>query len=412
MPVTTCQVAVIGAGPYGLAATAHLRAGGVETRLFGEVMEFWQHQMPSGMLLRSSWDASHIADPHHHLTLDQYQATVGVQLSTPIPLDDFVKYGHWFQRQAAPDLDRRKVAQLIPSSSGFRLALEDGEQIQAQHVVIAAGIAPFAYRPPQFDGLPPSLASHSSDHRDLGGFAGRQVIVVGGGQSAIETAVLLCEAQADVEVIIRAPQLRWLRRSASLHKLPGSIRGLLYPPTDVGPPGLNQIVARPDLFKQLPLELQHRIAYRSIRPAASGWLLPRATRLRITTGRSITSAVPIGERLEVMLDDGSRRTIDHVLVATGYRVNISRYAFLAPDLVRSLRQVNGYPLLSAGFESSVPGLHFIGAPAACSFGPLMRFVSGGMYAARALTSYILSDTSGRMKGGRSWLIFARSSRDD
>jgi FAD-dependent urate hydroxylase len=412
MTVATCEAAIIGAGPYGLAATAYLRSAGVETRLFGEAMEFWQHQMPSGMLLRSSWEASHIADPHHTLTLDQYQTASGVRLSTPIPLDKFIQYGQWFQRQIAPDLDHRKVAQITPNSSGFRLILEEGEPFQAQRVVIAAGIGPFAYRPALFDGLPPSLASHSSDHRDLRAFADRQVIVVGGGQSAIETAVLLCEAQADVEVIVRAPRLRWLRRSAWLHQLPGPIRGLLYPPTDVGPPGLNQIVARPDLLKHLPHELKHRIAYRSIRPAATGWLLPRASRLRITTGRSIVSATPAGERLRVTLDDGAERDVDHVLLATGYKVNISRYTFLAPELVQSLRQVDGFPQLMTGLESSVPGLHFLGAPAAWSFGPLMRFVSGSMYAARALTSYVLSETSGRVKGGRSWLIFARLSRND
>jgi hypothetical protein len=104
----------------------------------------------------------------------------------------------------------------------------------------------------------------------------------------------------------------------------------------------------------------------------------------IITGRSITSAAPVGGRLALKLDDGSERTVDHVLTGTGYRVDISRYAFLGRKLLASIRQVDGYPQLDAGFQSSVPGVHFLGAPAAWSFGPLMRFVAGAQFASRAL----------------------------
>ena len=397
---TSCQVAIVGSGPYGLAAAAYLRSAHVETRVFGESMEFWRRQMPVGMFLRSSWEASHISDPHHALTLDAYQAAHGVELSRPVPLDDFVAYGEWFQRQAAPDLDRRRVARIEPASAGFLLLLEDGEPLRAQRVVVATGIAPFAHRPAPFDALPPALASHSSDHGDLRRFAGRQVVVIGGGQSAIESAVLLHEGGADVEVIVRAPRVRWLRRSAFLHRQRGFVRRLLYPPTDVGPPGLNQIVARPRWFRRLPRGLQRRIAHRSIRPAAAGWLFPRAGGVRITTGRLVVSATPAGERLRITLDDGTGRCVDHALLATGYRVDVSRYAFLAPELARSVRRADGYPQLADGFESSAPGLHFLGAAAAESFGPLMRFVSGTGYAARALTRCVLaSDRDACARGG-------------
>ena len=234
--------------------------------------------------------------------------------------------------------------------------------------------------------------------------------MVGGGQSALESAALLCEGGADVEVVVRAPRVRWLRRSAWLHSYSGPIRRLLYPPTDVGPPGLNWIVAMPDLFRRLPCEFQHRIAYRSIRPAASGWLWPRTRGVRITTGRNVVSALPVEKRLCITLDDGTKRCVDHALLATGYRIDVSRYAFLAPDLVRSLRCVDGYPQLTAGLESSVPGLHFLGASAAWSFGPLMRFVSGTGYAASTLTRSIIGEAPGHVmnREKRSWLTIPRS----
>src|SRR3954469_19312346 len=106
------DVVVLGAGPYGLSTVAHLRAAGVETRVFGEPMVFWQEQMPVGMQLRSAWEASHIADPHAALTLDAYQAATGARFRAPVPLADFVQYGRWFQEQVVPDLDRRRVTRL------------------------------------------------------------------------------------------------------------------------------------------------------------------------------------------------------------------------------------------------------------------------------------------------------------
>jgi pyridine nucleotide-disulfide oxidoreductase len=254
--------------------------------------------------------------------------------------------------------------------------------------VVAGGIAPFAWRPPQFEKLPPSLASHSADHRDLGRFAGQQVVVIGGGQSAMESAVLLSENGANVELIMRAPKVRWLRRSNTLHRTPEPIRHLLYPPTDVGPPGLNLMVAAPDFFRRLPRPLQTRWAYRAIRPAASGWLMPRSGGVRITTGREAKAAAPAGQKVRITFDDGSERTVDHVLCATGYHVDVARYSFLAPEMMRAVRRVNGYPRLKKGFESSVPGLHFIGAPSAWSFGPLMRFVCGTWYTGDNLTRRI------------------------
>jgi cation diffusion facilitator CzcD-associated flavoprotein CzcO len=88
-----CDVAIVGAGPYGLSAAAHLRAAGVEARVFGRTMEFWERQMPAGMLLRSSWNACHISDPNHRLTLDDYQVNRGTTLGAPVPLDSFIAYG-------------------------------------------------------------------------------------------------------------------------------------------------------------------------------------------------------------------------------------------------------------------------------------------------------------------------------
>jgi hypothetical protein len=390
-----CQVAIIGAGPSGLAAAAHLRSANVDIRVFGRAMESWEWHMPAGMLLRSYWEACHISDPNGDLTLDQYQRVQGVQLPRPVLRDDFIKYGHWFQRQAVPDVDGRRVTRIEAASKCFRVILEDAESVWAQRVVIATGIAPFASRPRQFNGVPPTLASHSSDHCDLGRFAGQRVAVVGGGQSALESAALLHESGAAVEVIVRAPKVRWLRYGTRLHtwlhNQANPLRWILYPPSNsnLGPPGVNWIADTPDLFRRLPSPVHSRVKRRATRPGGSGWLPPRLNGVRITTGRAIISADPVDQQVRLRLDDGTERCVDHILLATGYRLDISRCAFLAPDLVRSLRVIDGYPELTAGFEASLPGLHFLGAFAARTFGPLMSHIAGTKYAASALTRCIL-----------------------
>ncbi len=391
MTTSTCEVAVIGAGPYGLSVAAHLRAAKIETCIFGTPMEFWREHMPEGMMLRSSWEASHLSDAKHSLTLDAYQAARNTRLSTPIPLRDFIHYGEWFQQQTVPEVDARKVTRVEPNAKGFRLYSEEAELVYARRVVVATGLARFAYRPLLFDSMPPSLVSHASDDCDLRHYAGQKVVVVGGGQSALETAVLLHEGGAQVELIARAPFIRWLGRGNWLRTLPKPLNYVFFPPSDVGPPGLNWLVALPDLFRRLPRDWQEPIAYRSIRPAVSGWVRPRAQDLRITTGCSIVTADVRDGQICLGLEDGTRRCVDHVVLATGYRVDVARLDFLAPELVHGIRQEEGYPVLAAGFESSVAGLHLLGAAAARSFGPLMRFVSGTGYAARSLTKRVTGE---------------------
>ncbi len=383
MSEPSCDVVVIGAGPYGLAAAAHLKAAGVEPRVFGEPMAFWKHQMPSGMLLRSSWYASHISDPRGVYTLDAYASAQAVKVPSPVPLDDFVRYGRWFQSRAVPEVDSRLVSKVETTDGGFSVQLEGGELLRARRVVVAGGIAPFARRLPLFNGLPRTLASHSSEHRDLGQFAGRRVIVVGGGQSALESGALLAECGAEVEVLVRRPHLTWLHRRKGLNRQLGLMR-FLDPPTDVGPLGLSWLVALPDVFRRLPRAAQDRIAYRCIRPAGANWLQPRMRDVRVTTGRKVETVALAGTRAKLTLDDGSERLADHVLLATGYQIDVTRYPFLGTRLARMVRSVGGYPELSDGFESSVPGLHFVGAPAARSFGPLVRFVVGTIYSSRSL----------------------------
>ena len=95
-----------------------------------------------------------------------------------------------------------------------------------------------------------------------------------------------------------------------------------------------------------------------------------------------------GEELTLTLADGSERVADYLVMATGYQVDLVRHPLIAPDLLDSLDLFRGAPRLRRGFESSLPGLHFVGAMAAQSYGPLMRFVSGTTYAAPSVAAQL------------------------
>jgi cation diffusion facilitator CzcD-associated flavoprotein CzcO len=386
--MTRCDVAIVGAGPYGLSAAAHLgRIKGLDVRVFGKPMAFWKNQMPEGMFLRSPYPASNLSDADAKLTLDVFCAQTGSQMPVPIPLDRFVEYGLWFHRRAVPDVDRRRVTRIERAAKGFRLMLVDGESFLSCRVVIATGIGAFAYRPPEFQGLPADFVTHSSDRRDVRRFGGKRVVVIGAGQSALEWAALIHEAGGHVEVIARTPRVHWLGWRARLQRL-GPIVKLLYSPYDIGPAGVSRIVAVPELVKCFPRPIQDRFRVRALRPAGARWLIARMANVPISTARSVVAAVPAGDELHLELDDGASRRVDHVLLGTGYRMDVSRYPFLPSELSRGLVRSDGFPKLSRGFESSVPGLHFLGGPSAWTFGPLMYFVAGTEYAARSLARFI------------------------
>lgn len=391
-----CDTAVLGAGPYGLAAAAHLRGAGVNTFVFGGAMSFWRCNMPRGMLLRSPWPGCHISDPREAFTLDSYGRTRGVGRIDPLPLERFVDYGEWFQQNVVPDLDHRQVGRVESTpQGGFQLELEDGCKVRTRRVVVAVGLTGQANRPPVFDQISPSFASHYSEHADFAPFAGRRVAVVGAGQGALESAALLSEAGAAVEVLSRKFAIHWLGggpgKVSFQRRLRHAVIGRLNPPAPIGPFPLNWMVEAPGVFRLLPFRAQRSFARRVLRPAGAAWLVPRTSGVRFRMGVAVTGAREAGGEIEVRLDDGSTAAFDHVLLATGYRMDIARYRFLSPELLNTIRRVDGHPMLVNGLESSVPRLHFLGAPAARDFGPLMRFVAGTRYAAIRLARQVQAE---------------------
>ena len=379
-----CDVVVVGSGPYGLSAATHLKAKGIHVQAFGRPMEFWDKKMPAGMLLRSPRPASNLSDASARFTLDAFEKAVGKNPAHPIPLETFVEYGKWFQQQAFPDQDPREVLRVEKAPGGFRCFLEGGDSVRSKKVVIAAGVAAFQRIPTEFKSLPSELVTHCYSGFDVPSFKGQRVAVIGAGQSALESGALLHESGADVEIIMKLEELRWIGQHKWLHQL-GPISAMMYSKHDIGPAGISRLVAYPQIMRHVPLNLRNKIGKRAVRPAGSQWLKPRLKDVNVRYGQSITLAKAVGSQVQLTLRDGSVVRTDHVMLGTGYAVDISKFPFLTPDLLRTIAVADGYPVLADGFESSHAGLHFIGAVAARSFGPLMRFVTGADYAVKALT---------------------------
>jgi hypothetical protein len=382
-----CEVAIIGAGPYGLAVAAHMRAANIPIRVFGEAMSFWRRNMPAGMKLRSPWIATHIADPLNRYQLDNYYREAGLSQPKLLPVENFIDYGTWFQARVVPDLDARAVLHVGAVDGGFDLVLDDGNHFFARRVVMAAGLLNHEYRPAQFDGLPRALVSHSSEHTTSDRFRGRHVAVIGRGQSACESAALLHEAGANVEIICRGGLL-WNADPGDRSLLRKTVRSLLgnalIPPSQVGPFPYNWLVEAPGLIRHMTKQSRDSLNEHCLRATAILWLRSRLQDVPVNEGRRILEARQDGDRIALTLDNGIRR-FDHVLLATGYRIDVDKMTILEPRLRTRIARHGSLPALSGAFESSVAGLHFAGASAVASFGPLLRFIAGAGFAARRIT---------------------------
>ncbi|BAV45908.1 hypothetical protein MesoLj113a_40290 [Mesorhizobium sp. 113-1-2] len=392
MPRTDCEVAVIGAGPFGLAAASALKAAGVDTLTFGGAMSFWRDHMPRGMRLRSPWHATYIGHTKGPLSLDSYAKVLGISPREPLWLENFVDYGLWIQAQAVPDLDTRRVGRVEKANSGFRLALADGDAVKARRVVVATGLMNQQLIPAVFDGIPRELVSHASEHTGYEAFRGKRVAVIGRGQSACESAVLLKRSGADVELICHG-DIHWLGYRALSGKQSWSLRDFLSErlasPSRVGPFPISWLVEVPGFVHRFPEPARAGLNRRSLGAGATGWLKPDFDGIKVNAGNRIISASAKSNGIELRFEKDAV-TFDHVLLGTGYRIDIAKLGLFAPDMLAAIARREGLPLLSAGFESSIPGLHFVGASAVGSFGPLMRFTAGTPFAARTVARFIQS----------------------
>jgi cation diffusion facilitator CzcD-associated flavoprotein CzcO len=384
------KVAIIGAGPYGLSIAAHLRARGVEFRIFGLPMHSWQAHMPSDMFLKSEGFASNLYAPQA-FPLKRFCGESGLPykyMGLPVSRHIFVAYGLAFQQRFVPNLEKKTVMALNRSPIGWQLSLDSGETAVARDVVVAVGLSHFQYVPPVLANLTSEFLSHSCDHSDLSMFRDRDVTVIGGGASACDVAASLHTSGAQVRLIARQPTLRWTKPE---HE---PLWGRLYPPPGLGTGGgwRSRFFENFQLlFRRLPEERRLRIVRTHLGPRAGWPVKDIIDRLRPLLSHALESAEVHDCRVRLVLTgkDGNRREVltNHIIAATGFRVDVRKLTFLDDDVRSEIRTVENTPILSDHFESSVPGLYFTGLAAANTFGPTMRFVLGARFAARNLARH-------------------------
>jgi hypothetical protein len=393
--IPSTEVAIIGAGPYGLSLAAHLKCAAVPFRIFGSPMESWRKHMPQGMLLKSDGFASNLSDPESSFTLAHFCAQEGIEYhatDVPVRLESFAAYGLAFQRRFAPDLGEKLLTSLECGPGSFQLKFQDGGALTARCVAVAIGISHFRYVPPEMEKLPAKFLTHSFAHGDLERFRGARVAVIGGGASALDLAALLHEQGATVHLIARQKELLFQSRLAPGRR--SLWKRIRQPSTGIGP-GLKSLlyVEYPNLFRHLPANVRVNIVKTHLGPAA-GW--PMRDRVfghvPLSLGFRIERAEIAGDQIRLRLNglDGTvgEHFADHVISATGYKVDLRRLPFLGQEILSRIRHLENAPMLSANFESSIPGLFFLGLASANSFGPMMRFAYGADYTVRKITKHL------------------------
>lgn len=413
MTQTNVDAIVVGAGPYGLAIASNLASRGVECRVFGSPMAGWKEHMPKGMFLKSTARDSDIGAAVEGFGILDYCRTRGITPynagggERPIPIDEFIGYGLWLQEHLVPGIEDARILSVRSAAEGFVVEVDSGEQILTGNVVLAVGTAPFAYVPPELRGevggrpLPfgrDGLISHSAHHADLSALRNQRVAVIGAGQSALESAVLLNEAGATVHLVARRPAIKWI--PAPVPEERGFVDRLMKPPAPLGAGWDHVLITRyAAAYRHLPGRTRLSLLRKLLDPAVAWWLRDRVSDdVEMRLGRSLRGAVGQGDGVVLELEapggQVEKLPVDHIIAATGYRVGLEPLDMLSPPILKSIATLGGYPRLSATFESSVKGLYFAGLVGAGTFGPMLRFVYGSRFAAQKVSLGI----AGKLKG--------------
>jgi FAD-dependent urate hydroxylase len=369
---------VIGAGPYAYSAAAHARDHDIATRIVGRPMAFWRDQMPVDMYLRSGPDW-HL-DARGEDTFAAYFEDRGLDPADhdPIPIGVFLDHTDWFAERKGLRVEERIVEEVTRPDGTFVARMADGDTITATTVLAAPGIAPYAALPDWADAVPAERRSHTSELVRFDDLAGARVVIVGGRQSAYEWAALLCDHRAErVDVVHR-------------HDTPAFAKVSWAFVNDY----VDQTLAARGWWRHLPAGDQAAIAskfWQVGRLTLEHWLVPRLDPEvvhRHPRSEVVSVDAAPGDAVRLTLSDGETLDADLVVFASGYRADLSRVPYLSGVLDR-ISVTDGFPDLSEGFETSLPGLYVVGFSATRDFGPFYGFTKGCPSAARIAVEEML-----------------------
>ena len=369
---------IVGAGPFGLAMAAYAQHKNLEYLVVGKTMDFWKSNMPKGMILRSACDWHY--DPFNQDTFERYLETRNLKPVDvePLALDFYLSYVDWFVKQKKIEVLPAWVQPLnyVPDTQPcFEAVLQDGETLTARNVVLALGFRYFKNVPePYAELFPLGRFTHTCDLIDLASLKGRRVLIIGGRQSAFEWAALLSEQGADaINLSYRHPTPAFQRADWSWVN-----------------PIVDAIAQDPSWFRRMRDEEKAQVNQRlwaEGRLKLEPWLAARLTKdaIKLFPESQVTGCreLPSSE-LEVSLN-GSTLTVDQIILATGYKVNLEKVPLLAQgNILTDLETRNGFPILDEHFQSNLPGLFFTSMCATQDFGPFFAFTAGIRTSARLI----------------------------
>lgn len=407
MAVSSIDVAIIGAGPYGISLAAYLRKHRVEHRIFGAPMQFWRTMSP-GMYLKSLAFATNITAPEPHYGFNEYLRAHGIMVDEPVEIATFGEYGVWAQSKIAPHVEETEVTHVAHKNGVYAVTLETGEQVWARRVVVATGLTHFERMPDALSGLERELVSHTVQHGDFSKFRGMNVGVLGAGQSALQAAALLHENGAHPTLIIRGTDVWWSEQMPEHRSLQQRFK---YPLSVLGPGRLNWVLEHaPMMPYRLPPMRRVRLVRRHGGPLGAWWLRPRVEGIvPVEKNCTVLGGQPRRDGLAIQVNQagvGRREIIvDHLIAGTGFAVDVDRLAFIDRALAAEVYRIERAPILSPYFESSARGLYFVGPSSTMSFGPLFRFVTGGAFAVPRLAQHLAGNKPGKSE---KWALEAQS----
>jgi pyridine nucleotide-disulfide oxidoreductase len=380
------DVTVIGAGPYGVGLAAHLRARNVKHRIFGDPMRFWR-DMPVGVNLKSLAFATNIAVPNGGLSFPQWCIEHGLEDYEPCTMQSFAAYAWEMQKRFVPDLEETFVTRVAKRDGVFEIELAGGERFRSRKVVSCTGLSGLAHVPALLRDLGPERMRHTFDISDYGEFRNRKVAVIGAGASAIEAGALVVESGGSSDVFVRGAEAVFHGRAPRHRPLWRRIKD---PTTVLGTSRSGWVLQHlPMMVYRMPRERRTRFVKGHLGPASPWWIYDRVVgKVPMHVRHELVGANASGSgvRLTFRNGDGATKAVeaDFVIAGTGYEVDIARLKYLDAALIAQIRCIERSPELNIHFESSVPGLHFLGPLSFMCFGPLFRFVSGAEVAAPRL----------------------------
>ncbi len=387
MGSTKTELLIIGAGPFGLALAAQAQHEDIDHVIVGKPMEFWRSNMPKGMFLRSACDWHYDAQDVH--TIEAYLQSRGQTPRDvePLSVDFYLTYVDWFQKQKNIQSLPISIERLDSSNEHFVATTANGDVINANNVVLAPGFRHFAHIPEELKAkLPPGSFQHTCDYVDFSDAANKRYLLIGGRQSAFEWAALLLEAGATaVHLSHRHASPAYAVADWSWVK-----------------PLVDNMVEDPNWFRRLSQKEKDDISYRMWsegRLKIEPWLESRLRneRVKVWPHTELVSCVPneSGE-FEVRLTNEEAITVDKVVLATGYKVDLARLPVLAAgNLLERIETRNGFPVLDDHFETTVPGLFITSMPAVQDFGPFFGFTNSVRTSAQLIIARLCSESARR-----------------